>query len=282
MNEAAYREKARLFSYGHILAQGGRVKVFKSPLLQAESGIKHGFSSRIGGVSTGCFSELNLSLTRDEPDKKAPDNFRILCASEGLSHESLAVVNYEHGDVVLPVTASDAGRGFEKAPFAPCDGIVTNERDITLVTLHADCSAYFLYDRRKKVVGLCHAGWKGTLARIGQNAVELMHSRYGCEPGDILAAVGPCISQRNFEVDESLGLRFLAEFGCESLCREGKPGKLMLDIEAAAAISFLDAGISPENISLMNVCTYGTPELLYSYRRDNANSGAMAAYICLI
>ena len=130
--------------------------------------VKHGFTGRSGGVSGAPFDTLNLGFSRPEPRENVAENYKRLCEAEAIAYDSLVLVSYAHGALARRVDASDAGRGFDREPLPECDAIITNTRGLTLITLHADCMPVFLLDPFKKAVGLVHAGWKGTLARVGQ------------------------------------------------------------------------------------------------------------------
>lgn len=282
MNDRQYSDAKRHFVDGFNIIDRGGVKTVEMKLFEPENGLKHGFSTRVGGISERPYDTMNLSLSREGEAGSVMKNYSILCNACGLNFDDMVVVAYEHGDTVLRVDANDRGRGFSKASLPPCDAIITNERGVTLITCHADCSVYYLYDPVERVIGLAHAGWRGTLARIGANVVQKMAGEYGSKPQNIMAAVGPCICGKCFEVDQELAERFISEFGCKSISRQGREGKAFLDIEAAAAIQFLEAGVRPENIGLAHACTYERDDIFFSYRRDHGETGAMAAYLSLL
>ena len=260
------------------------VGVIAADDLCKEKGVSHGFSTRAGGISPVPFDSLNLGLTRTDPKENVRRNFRILAGASGFDYESIAVVNHEHGTNIIRVEKQDCGRGLEKPPFPFCDGLVTNDPAVTLMALHADCGAVFLYDPTVKAVGLAHAGWKGTFHRIGSKLIEKMAAEFGSRPENLIAATGPCICFDCFEVDTELAQKFINEFGYEKIAKKNsrKKGKAYVDIEAALAIQLIEAGILPEKLSLMHLCTYERQDLFYSYRRDGINTGDMASFIRLV
>lgn len=110
---------------------------------------------------------------------------------------------------IREVTEADAGKGVTRPKdYRDVDGLVTKERRLALVTGHADCNAVFFFDPAKQVIGLAHSGWRGTLGGIGRAMVQTMASRYGCEPEDILAGIGPSLCQECFEVDQDVAQAF--------------------------------------------------------------------------
>ena len=260
------------------------VGVIVSARLCNEPGVAHGFTTRLGGVSPAPFDSLNLGTTRPEPWENIIANYKRLCAAYGLEYEKLTLVKHEHGDNIIRVDRSDAGRGIAREPFDFCDGLVTNDPEVTLVTCHADCSAFFLYDRRTRSIGLAHAGWKGMFKRIGGKLAKRLQSEYGADPADMIAVVGPCICEKCFEVEAELAERFAEEFNSPDIYTLGvgeKAGKGYVALQAAAIIQLMDAGVPFENISLMRRCTLEEKELFFSYRRDGKGTGSMAAFLRL-
>ncbi|MCR5610844.1 MAG: peptidoglycan editing factor PgeF [Clostridiales bacterium] len=258
--------------------------MIRSRRFSDEKGIDHGFSTRIGGISAPPFDTLNLGTSRNEPISNILNNYRILCSAYGLDYDDLALVRHEHGSKILRLTGEDRGRGLDREPLEYSDGLVTNDPSVTLVTCHADCSAFFFYDSKHKAIGLAHAGWKGMFARIGQRTVERMQKEFGSDPSELIAAAGPCICEKCFEVDLELGKAFEKEFDCPDILTYGtgsKSDKAYVSLHAAAVIQLLDAGLDENNISLMNHCTMEEKDLFYSYRRDGKDTGSMAAYLKL-
>lgn len=271
---------------GCTLDKNNGIGFFRAASLIGAGGVRHGFTARFGGVSPAPYDSLNLCFARTAPKdsrENVSENFRRMAAAAGIEYAKMTVVNFEHGTNVLAVTMADAGRGFDPGvePLPFCDGLVTNEPGLSLVTNHADCGAFFVYDPVKRAAGIAHAGWKGALGRIGARVVSMMTERYGSDPRDMIASNGPCICGRCYEVDTELAERFADEFHSDELYSPGKPGKAYLDLEAAQAIQLIDAGIPPESITLMEKCTYESPETLFSYRRDGKPNGDMAGFITL-
>ncbi|MEG1560152.1 MAG: peptidoglycan editing factor PgeF [Clostridia bacterium] len=242
--------------------------------------ILHGFTGRMGGVSSPPYDELNFGFNRPEKREIIEENYRHLSNAFGFPYESMVLVNYEHGENIERVSKSDCGAGFFKT-LPPCDGIITNDRDVTLITLHADCSAFFLFDSENNAIGLAHAGHRGVFLRIGQKMVARMESCFSSNPKNLRALLGPCISERKFEVDNDLGERFIKEFKAPSCCKPGKPGKSMLSLHIPMKLQLIEAGLLESNIDIADLCTFERDDLFYSYRRDKGKTGAMAAFMRL-
>lgn len=278
------QQQAALIKHGFIYKRTNKgTGLYCAEALDKAGGVSHGFSTREGGITVDPpKASLNLSWTRCGSPEEVIANFKIFAEGAGIDYDDMAVVNHEHGANVLRIAHEHRGRGFYKDPLPPCDGIITDDPTVTLVTSHADCGAYFFYDPVHRAIGMAHAGWKGTLLRIGVEMARRMAEEFDTDPSDIIAATGPCICRDCFEVDADLGEKFQSEFGYPGISRPGRPGKAYVDLELAAAVQFVEAGIRPESITLMNACTYENRRHFFSHRRDKGITGSMAAYIKLI
>lgn len=278
------QQQAVLIKHGFIYKRTNKgTGLYCAEALDKAGGVSHGFSTREGGITVDPpKASLNLSWTRCGSPEEVIANFKIFAEGAGIDYDDMAVVNHEHGANVLRIAHEHRGRGFYKDPLPPCDGIITDDPTVTLVTSHADCGAYFFYDPVHRAIGMAHAGWKGTLLRIGAEMARRMAEEFDTDPSDIIAATGPCICRDCFEVDADLGEKFQSEFGYPGISRPGRQGKAYVDLELAAAVQFVEAGIRPESITLMNACTYENRRHFFSHRRDKGITGSMAAYIKLI
>ena len=275
-----------LSEYAH-LKRGAKLRfvsgvgIYSLPALERLSGFDHGFSARGGGVSEGYFSSLNLSFTRPENRDNVIENYRIFCRATKIPFETMVMDNYEHGTTVLRVDRHDAGKGYLTDALPACDGLVTNDPTVTLITGHADCMAFYCIDPVKRCIGLAHAGWRGALGRIGAKLVETMTAEYGTDPADTFAGVGPSICPDCFEVGHNVATEFAQEFPnipCVTPQGEQRPH---VDLWMIAFRQFQEAGIPAEHFSLSNICTMTTARL-YSHRRDKGNTGGMAAYLRIL
>lgn len=271
-----YRSLSRGYAYHDC---GNDVGLYRLPSFSACPGIDHGFTAKTGGVSKGPFASLNLSFTRPEQRENVMENYRIFANAAHIPWESMVMDSYEHGTTVRYVTRDDCGKGYLCDPLPVCDGLVTDVPGVTLITGHADCMAFFFYDPHQNVIGLCHAGWRGALGRIGREVVRVMQ-QHGSDPKDILAGVGPSICPRCFEVGDDVADAFEAAFPDCPLRGTNAKGRATVDLWQVAMCQFLEAGVLPANISLMNVCTI-EDERLFSYRRDG-RTGGMAAYLRML
>ena len=189
--------------------------------------INHAFSTRLGGVSKGEFTSMNLAFN--------------------------------------------------------VDALITNEPGVTLVTYYADCTPLFFVDTKTKAIGLAHAGWRGTVGRIGEKVVKKMTELYGTDPKDIKAAVGPAISVCCYEVDKPCADNFYALGGLDNskfiFPKDG--GKFMIDLLETNRQILVAAGVKSDNITVSDVCTNCNSDLLWSHRATKGHRGTMCAFLCL-
>ena len=277
IDRETFRELYESVPRGCTSEENCGTEVLRLPAFSAEKDIVHAFSTRRGGVSTGSFAGLNLSFTHDDTEK-VKENFRLFAAAAGVPFERMVMDRYEHGTTVLYVTEEDAGRGYLKEPLSPCDGLVTDVRGLALVTGHADCMAFYFYDPVQRRIGLCHAGWRGALGRIGKEVLRVM-KEHGSDPKNILCGVGPSICPKCFEVGDDVAELFEAAIPLCPLRGTNERGKAIIDLWQVALCQFMEGGADPAHVSFMDVCTKEDPRF-YSFRREGL-TGGMAACLML-
>ena len=260
--------------------QRGGVVYFTIPSFDQCGCAIAGFTSRIGGVSEGCYQSLNFSLKREGSISNLRENFRRAAGALGVAAESLVLDNYAHSDGIYHATKEDCGKGLlRETDLPPCDALIVSEPGVTAVALHADCIPVFFLDPAKKIACVAHAGWRGVYQRLPQKIAETFINHYGCKKENISAAIGPHIMKDAFEVGEDVSKLFEERFGAVTVLR--KEGRMYADMQTAILTQFMDAGLKPQNITCANLCTYSLPELFYSHRRDKGMTGAMASMIAL-
>lgn len=254
--------------------------------LSATGIVKHGFSTRKGGVSTGIFSSMNLNFKRGDDPDAVMENYRRMAAALNMRVEDMVLSDQTHTTNVRVITEEDRGKGILKPQdYSDVDGMITNVPGIVLVTSYADCVPLYFVDPVRKAIGLSHSGWKGTVGHIGQKTVWKMHEVYGSEPKDIVAAIGPSICQSCYEVSDDVAEAFRANFTADEvadiLLDKGN-GKYQLDLWKANWYVLTDAGILPEHLSVTDLCTACHPNLLWSHRKTNGQRGGLSAFLSLI
>ncbi len=243
--------------------------------------VKHGFSTREGGISEGCYSSMNLRFHCDDKRENVLENYRIISNALGMDYRKLVLSKQVHEDVIHTVSEEDIGNGIiYENKFESVDALITDKKGIPLVTLFADCVPLYFLDRRLGVAALAHSGWKGTVKRIGQKTVQKMKSDYNSRAEDILAAIGPSIQECHFEVGDDVAEIFIKEFGSETAVSYGD--KYHVNMQKAIVKQLLECGIPPENIDNSGICTYCNSDLLFSHRKTNGKRGNLGAFIELI
>jgi polyphenol oxidase len=234
--------------------------------------IPHGFTTRQGGVSDGYYASLNVGLsTGDIPNLVEKNRERVLEHFRVNTHQ-VSVLEQVHGNTV--VTAEPAWYKFD------ADAQVTHYPDLLLVIGIADCLPILFHDPVKQVIGAAHAGWRGTSLKIAANVIEKMQREYGSSPADIRATMGPAICRQNYQVGEEVFEAFV-QAGFPETVFDPEGERYRLDLVVANQFVLEAAGVLPQYIEALNLCTYADPERFYSHRRDGQKRGSHWAAIKL-
>lgn len=220
----------------------------------------HGFLGRRGGVSTGELAGLNVGYGSKD-DREAIAGNRRLAVAALLPEAELATVHQIHSAEALHVQ-----RAWPQDQRPRADAMVTDTPNLLLGILTADCAPVLFADHRAVVVGAAHAGWRGALAGVTDATIAAME-RLGARRENIHAAVGPCIGQPSYEVDEAFRARFL-EHDPDNVrfFVPGDAGKPHFDLEAYVVHRLLAVGI--DEVEALNLDTYSDADRFYSYRRS--------------
>lgn len=261
------------------LNKKGAVSYYTIPSFEETGLVRHGFSTREGGVSSGCYSSMNLRFNCDDTRENVLKNYEIIADTLGMDYKRLVLSKQVHEDVIHTASETDCGNGIVREnAFESVDALITDEKNIPLVTLFADCVPLFFLDKRLGVIALAHSGWKGTVKRIGQKTIQKMKNDYGSRTEDILTAIGPSIQEDHFEVGDEVAEIFIREFGADTAVKYGE--KYHVNMQKAIKKQFEDEGIT--NIDDCGICTYCNWELLFSHRKTNGKRGNLGAFLELI
>lgn len=266
--------------------QAGKLVYLTFPILEETGVVKHLFSTRMGGVSEGIYSSMNLSYTRGDRKEAVDENYRRIGAVLGCSVEDIVCSDQTHTTNLRIVGRADGGKGITRAKdYRDVDGLLTDEPGVYLATFFADCVPLYFVDTKRKAIALAHSGWRGTVARMGRCVVEKMREVYGTDPSDLVAAVGPSICQECYEVSEDVAGAFAAAFAKpgqerEILLAKGG-GKYQLDLWRANEIVLTEAGIPGENIQVTDLCTCHNDCYLFSHRASGGKRGNLGAFLGL-
>jgi YfiH family protein len=255
------------------------VTLVKSGLLEAEQSVRHCFTTRLGGVSSGYWASTNLGFGRGEERDTVLRNFELVCEAAGLNFSRLTRSFQKHGINVTEVTEENVGSGFFEPPFDDTDALITRLENTPLVVHIADCTPVLLYDRVNRACAAIHAGWRGMAAGVIEAAINAMEDSYGTDPTDLAAAVGPCIGPCCFEVDEDVADVFRSDFG-EGVVIPAKDGKkTRIDLPKCALEALTGRGVPENSIDVSGDCTFCDERLYYSHRRMGENRGTQTAII---
>lgn len=247
------------------------------PLLENRGDVKHCFSTRMGGVSGGKYSEMNLSFTNGDKAENVKENFHRICECIGVSYDSLVMSHQTHTTNVVRVDSA--------AQIIPpdTDGLITDKKGITLCSSYADCVPLLFNDPKRGVVAVSHSGWRGTVGEIGRITVEKMVKEYGCDKKDILAVVGPSICMNCYEVDDAVidKIKQLGYLNYDAAVKEKPNGRYLLDLKEVCRQTLVYSGIPERNILVSDICTACNSDFLHSHRATGGERGILSAMIAI-
>jgi hypothetical protein len=240
-------------------------------------GVAQAVFTRAGGVSPAPWASLNLGgLVGDDIERVKENRWRAFQAA-GRKLETMYDVWQVHG---AEVVCTDAPRPLT-SPHLKADAMLTDRAEVTLLMRFADCTPILLYDPRRRVAGMAHAGWQGTVKRTAAAAVKAMVARYGCAAADIYAGIGPAIGKSQYEVGAEVITQVNVAFGgdASSLLAPvaGKEGKALFDLWEANRLVLEQCGV--KNIEIAGICTASNLTDWYSHRKENGNTGRFGALI---
>lgn len=269
-------------AHGFTWQKEGGLTYLTADLLTATGLVRHGFSTRHGGISTGDVAGLNLGFKNGDPFQVLENRRRFLTAL-ALDPEALVAGQQVHGTHVAEVRAEDAGRGARtwEEGFPATDALITDVPGLPLSVYTADCVPLLFLDPVRPAVAAVHAGWRGSVAGIARVTLAALQAAYGTRPADVLVAIGPSIGPCCYEVDEKViallkGFPFWPE-----VATEGRHGHWFLNLWELNRRQLLAAGVPPKNIAVSGLCTSCHVKDFYSYRAEHGRTGSLAAIIAL-
>lgn len=246
--------------------------------------VRHGISTRVGGTSQHPYATLNLGLHTNDSTTAVVNNRRIFCDSIGVSFNSLVTTEQTHSDNIAVISLFEAGRGhalYEEA-IKNTDALITNVPNIPLMLFFADCVPVLIVDPVCNVVGIAHAGWKGTVAKIAQKTVLRMQAEFGTQPEDCLIGIGPSIGPCCYEVDQTVVAKVKQNFVIwEKLVSQINETKWNLDLWLANREQLKEIGVKDSNIVCSGLCTACNTDLFFSHRAERGVTGRLGAVIAL-
>ncbi|WP_373895945.1 peptidoglycan editing factor PgeF [Virgibacillus sp. CBA3643] len=241
--------------------------------------LRAGFTTRNGGLSQPPFDTLNCGLhVQDEYDHVIA-NREILANDLTIPLKNWVAGEQTHQTTVKIVSSEDKGKGAAsyQSSIKRTDGLLTNERGVLCTAFFADCVPLFFFDPVSEYIGIAHAGWKGSVNRIGGKMVQELQTA-GVDAADLLVAIGPCISQQYYEVDENV-IKHLTTHDKEKTVLPSENNRYLLDLKQLNVEILLQCGVLRNNIDVTNYCTFQDNTLFYSHRRDKGKTGRMLGFL---
>ena len=240
--------------------------------LSMENSIKHFVTDRNSDPKGKHFTLSFSSL----PDKEQiRNNRKHLATAMGISVDKLYMPSQVHKTRIVPVTSHTS-----KDELLETDALITNEKGICIAVMSADCVPILLYDKKNKAVGAVHSGWRGTVARILEKTLHQMKLQFGTRGEDLIAGIGPSVSQPAYEVGEEVITEIHRAFGKDSeLMTSTSNNKANLDLWKANRLQLLEFGVLPSCIEISDLCTVKNNEHFFSARKGD--TGRFAAGIML-
>ncbi|ALX47394.1 peptidoglycan editing factor PgeF [Lentibacillus amyloliquefaciens] len=241
--------------------------------------LKVGFSTRNGGYSELPFDTLNLGLHVPDARENVIANRQKLADTTCFPLESWVLGEQTHQTNIHIVSSDDKGKGSMSydTSLKNIDGLVTDKKGILCTSFFADCVPLFFFDPSTGYIGIAHAGWKGTVNRIGGKMIEALQTA-GADPNNILVTIGPSISSAHYEVDERVVSQIPSELVEKSVVSKDD-NHFLLDLKQLNKEILLQYGILSHNIDITNYCTFRDESLFFSHRRDQGKTGRMLGYI---
>ena len=257
----------------------------QSHLLLQIPWVRHGLTYRVEGMGKAD-GNIGLGSPRDVED--AWQMRQLWCRGMGLDASKIVTMGQVHGNDVIRVYRADAGTGARDrgTSIGIGDALITNDPDVILVTLHADCQAILMVDPVGRAVAAIHAGWRGTVADVGGNTVASMQREFGSNPADLLAFLGPAIGPGANEVGDEVIEAWLTQaqdLGDAAQLAVLRPGpKYHFDVPMANRLLLRRAGLQDEHIETSHICTKSNTDSWFSHRGHGPNAGREGALIAIM
>ena len=238
--------------------------MFFSEKLKKFENLKHCFFSRKNGVSKGYYESLNCGIGSGDKKENVLKNLEFVAKKITCNKESLITLNQKHTNEVIHF---DTAKSVKNKLTG--DAIVSEVKNIGIGILTADCAPIFFYDQKKKIIGCAHAGWKGALNGIIKNTVKKF-SELNSNNNDLIAVVGPCINNKNYEVKKDFFEKFISkDKNNEIFFKKKGTEKYVFDLRGFINNELSNLNI--KNIDNIEMDTFSEREFFYSYRRSNVN-----------
>ena len=246
----------------------------KVPQWAKQDGLLHGFFGRRGGKSQGPYASLNLSFGVGDDPEVVKDNMCDVKRAVGVHDLRIVTMKQVHGDRILEVKDKNLKVAGE------ADGMVVDESGIFLGVLTADCVPILFTVLERKLAGVVHAGWRGTLAGLAPKMIDYLRQRCDIEPGSVEVALGPSIGPCCYEIRDDVSVPLLKKWGSLAKeCLQTRADKQFLDLRSLNRSLLERAGVPSTQIFTIGPCTSCAPEDFFSYRRARGKTGHQMSFI---
>lgn len=247
--------------------------------------ILHFVSTRNGGYSNPPYNFLNLGFHVGDDPHLVLKNRKRLATCLGIPFDNFTFARQIHGCNVKIVTESLRGSGAYEhtTSIEATDAMITDIPNICLTVLHADCVPVILFDFQKRVVGVVHTGWKGTMLQVTRNTAMVFKEKFGCAPENIIAGIGPSIGPCCYKVGPEIIIQAKKVFHDKKghIHNETSDGNGYFDLWEANKMQLVDMGVSPENIEIARICTFCNHDHFFSYRYQKGETGRLGTGIMI-
>ena len=268
---------ATLANSGFYWREKNGVKVLVCGPLQ-DAGFANGFSTRLGGVSPFPENDLNLAGFDDDSSENIFENRRRFLAVFDGKFE-LSTVWQVHGDAIKVIRTLDVAKNTDQK----FDAIASDLPNLLVGVKTADCVPVLLGDPKTGAFAAVHAGWRGTVQLIVTKAIKLMRDEFGCDPSDLICAIGPAAGCMNYEIGQDVIDAFAAALSSsEKYFTATQPGHALIDLHAANRDQAVAAGVSLVNIYIAPFCTMERTDLFFSYRKEKKTLGKTGRLLSVI
>jgi len=235
--------------------------LIKSKKFKKFTNISHGFFNSNGGVSSSIYKSLNCGIGSKDKKKNVLKNLKIVSKKIGLRKDKLILLNQIHSKKIYFMS---------KIPKKKLtgDGLITNTKGLAIGILTADCVPVLFYDTKKNIIGAIHAGWRGIYKKIGKKMINCF-KREGSKLNDVIAVIGPCISQNNYEIQNDFKKKFLDQSSDHKKYFKKVKKKIYFDLKGCIFQQLKSAGLT--NIEIIKKDTFYTKNNFFSARRSLKN-----------
>lgn len=276
-----YRDKD--ITDGYLWEPDSQLPLIRFHSLDEQEWLSACFTTRRGGVSTGCLGEMNLGFSRGDVPLNIRMNFRRVTDRMGASFPRLAITEQVHETRLKRVEEADTvGEAFIRS-IRRTDGLYTQIPGLVLSATFADCVPIYLADPAQRQISLVHSGWKGTVGCIGEKGVQALCA-LGSRPEDLIAVIGPCICRDHYEVTGEVIDALSAVFGKEDMqdiAVQTDDIHWLCDLPAACYCGLRRAGLKEDHIHFSGICTFENHDLIFSHRYTGGRRGNSNAFLMI-